>query len=110
LIHNENNCNTTIRKEEHAMCLGVPGKILEIYESGTLQMARIDFGGVIREACVEAVPEAEVGDWTIIHAGFALNLLSEQEAQESLDALRELALIGEEIDAEEANQPDQTGG
>jgi hydrogenase expression/formation protein HypC len=92
------------------MCLGVPGKILSIYESGTLQMAKIDFGGVIREACVEAVPDAKVGDWTIIHAGFALNLLSEEEAQETLDALRELALIDEEITASEQNFSATSGG
>jgi hydrogenase expression/formation protein HypC len=91
------------------MCLGVPGKITSIYNSGTLQMAKIDFGGVIREACVEAVPEAKVGDWTIIHAGFALNMMSEEEAQETLDALRELALIDEEITASEQNQPASLG-
>ena len=85
------------------MCLGVPGKITDIYTSGTLKMAKIDFGGVIREACVEAIPEAKVGDWTIVHAGFALNMLSEIEAQETLDALRELALIDEEIEASEQN-------
>ncbi len=49
-------------------------------------MAKVDFGGVIREACIEAFPEAQVGDYTIIHAGFALNLFSEEEAQETLDA------------------------
>ena len=92
------------------MCLGVPGKIMSIYESGTLQMAKIDFGGVIREACVEAVPDAKVGDWTIIHAGFALNLLSEDEAQETLDALRELSLIEDELDASEQGQPATSGG
>lgn len=92
------------------MCLGVPGKITTIYTSGTLQMAKIDFGGVIREACVEAVPEAKVGDWTIIHAGFALNRMSEEEAQETLDVLRQLALIDEEITASEQNLPAAFGG
>ena len=92
------------------MCLGVPGKILEIYTSGTLQMAKIDFGGVVREACVEAVPEAKVGDWTIIHAGFALNLMSEEEAAETLDVLRQLALIDEEINASEQDQLSPYGG
>ena len=86
------------------MCLGVPGKITDIYTSGTLKMAKIDFGGVTHEACLEAIPEAKIGDWTIVHAGFALNLLSEFEAQETLDALRELALIDEEIEASEQNQ------
>lgn len=92
------------------MCLGVPGKITAIYNSGTLQMAKIDFGGVIREACIEAVPEAKVGDWTIIHAGFALNMMSEEEAQETLDALRQLAMIDEEINASEQNLPAAFGG
>jgi len=92
------------------MCLGVPGKITVIYTSGTLQMAKIDFGGVIREACIEAVPEAKVGDWTIIHAGFALNMMNEEEAQETLDALRQLSLIDEEIKTSEQNLSASFGG
>ncbi len=87
------------------MCLGVPGKITDIYTNGTLKMAKIDFGGVVREACVEALPEAKVGDWTIVHAGFALNLLSESEAQETLDALRQLAMIDQEIENSERSLP-----
>ncbi len=79
------------------MCLAVPGKITEIYTAGTLLMAKIDFGGVVREACIEALPEAKIGDYTIVHAGFALNLLSESEAQETLDALRQLGAIEEEM-------------
>ena len=76
------------------MCLGIPGKIVEIYTSGTLRMAKVDFGGVTREACIETIPEAKVGDYTIIHAGFALNLMSESEARETLDALKELDELG----------------
>ena len=72
------------------MCLAVPGKITEMYEANGLHMCKIDFGGVTREACVETLPEAKVGDYTIIHAGFALNLLSESEAKETLDLLREI--------------------
>jgi hydrogenase expression/formation protein HypC len=84
------------------MCLGVPGKIVEIYPaSGGLRMGKIDFGGVLREACLETLPEAQVGDYTIIHAGFALNILSEEEARLTLEALNELALIEEELNAGE---------
>ena len=72
------------------MCLGIPGKILSIYTSGTLKMAKVDFGGVVREACIETIPDLQVGEYTIIHAGFALNRMSESEACETLDALREL--------------------
>lgn len=79
------------------MCLGVPGKIIEIYESGGLQMGKIDFDGIVREACLAYVPEAQVGDYTIIHVGFALNVISEAEAQETLDLLRQIADINAEL-------------
>ena len=83
------------------MCLGVPGKIIEIYEAGGLPMGKIDFGGVTREACLSYVPEAKVGDYTIIHVGFALNLISEEEAQETLDLLRQIAEVESELDSNE---------
>ena len=79
------------------MCLGVPGIIIELYTAGSLRMAIVDFGGVTREACVETLPEVKVGDYTIVHAGFALNLLSEEEAQLTLDALREVADLNGEL-------------
>ncbi len=82
------------------MCLGVPGKIIEIYQGGELLMGKIDFGGVTREVCLAYVPEAKVGDYAMIHVGFALNLMSEQEAQESLDLLRQLADVEEKINKE----------
>ncbi len=72
------------------MCLGIPGKIVEIYESGGLKMGKVDFGGVLREACLAYVPEAEVGQYAVIHVGFALNLIDEQEAQETLALLKEI--------------------
>jgi len=81
------------------MCLGVPGKILDIYEKQGLRMASVDFSGVTREACLEPVPEAEVGDYVIIHVGFAISLLSEEEAQESIELLREILEAGELEDA-----------
>ena len=83
------------------MCLGVPGKIIEIYEKGGLRMCKIDFGGAIREACIETLPDAKVGDYTIIHAGFALSLLSEAEANETLSMLREMAMLGDELGEEQ---------
>jgi hydrogenase expression/formation protein HypC len=82
------------------MCLGVPGKIVEIYESGDLRMGKIDFGGVTREACLDFVPEAQVGDYAIIHVGFAISLLSEKEAQETLDLLREISSFEQEMGME----------
>lgn len=80
------------------MCLGIPGKIISINEDHGTKMAKIDFGGVQREACIEVIPEAKPGDWTIVHAGFALNLLSEEEAQETLDILREMSQLADQED------------
>jgi len=80
--------------------LGVPGKIVEIYESEGLAMGRIDFGGTQREACLAYVPEAAVGDYTVIHVGFAISLLSEEEANLTLETLREMVDIEEELGPE----------
>lgn len=73
------------------MCLAVPGRIKEIFVRDGLTMGRLDFGGVEREACLTYVPEARVGDYAIVHVGFALNLLSEAEAQATLETLRQIA-------------------
>jgi hydrogenase expression/formation protein HypC len=82
------------------MCLAVPGKIIETYEKGGLQMAKVDFGGIFREACLDYVPEAKVGEYCIIHVGFAISLLSESEAMETLDLLRQIGSIEEELGPE----------
>ena len=79
------------------MCLGVPGKIVEISEDSGLIMGKVDFGGVTRQACLSYVPEAQVGDYAIIHVGFAINLLSEKDALETLDLLREIGSYEEEL-------------
>jgi hydrogenase expression/formation protein HypC len=79
------------------MCLGVPGKITEIYDAGGLKMGKVDFGGVTREACLEYVPDAQVGDYTVIHVGFAISQLSEEEAMETLKLLNEIADVDEEL-------------
>lgn len=82
---------------EVKMCLGVPGRIVEIYEQNGLKMARVDFGGIFREACLEYVPEAQVGEYCVIHVGFAISLLSEAEAMETLGLLRQISNLEEEL-------------
>lgn len=79
------------------MCLAVPGKIIEIDETTPVRMGKVDFGGILREVCLEAVPEAILGNYVIVHAGFALNTLSEQEAIDSLEAFKELDEIENEL-------------
>jgi hydrogenase expression/formation protein HypC len=80
------------------MCLGIPGKIVELYQANGILMSKVDFGGVLREVCIQTLPEAKVGDYTIVHAGFALNLLSEQDAMETLEILREIDFLNDEMD------------
>jgi hydrogenase expression/formation protein HypC len=82
------------------MCLAIPGKIVEIYETNGLRMGKIDFGGVTREACLAYVPEAQLGEYTVIHVGFAISQLSEEEAQETLALIREIANMDEELGIE----------
>ena len=91
------------------MCLGVPARIEEIYQKDGLKMARVDFGGVSREVCLDYVPEAKVGEYCIIHVGFAISLLSESEAQETLALLDEIAAMDEEqpaLPASRAGKPE----
>ena len=85
------------------MCLAIPGKIVEIYEQGGLKMARVDFGGIFRETCLEYVPEAQVGEYCVIHVGFAISLLDEKDAMESLELLRQISDLEEELGTEAAS-------
>jgi hydrogenase expression/formation protein HypC len=78
------------------MCLGIPGKIVELYQVNGMKMGKVDFGGVIREACLEYLPDIQIGDYTIVHVGFGISQLDEEEARQTLDMLREMdALVNE---------------
>ena len=87
------------------MCLGVPGKIVEIEDNEGLKMAKVDFGGIFREACLDYVPEAKVGDYCVIHVGFAISLLSEKEAMETLELLKQITDLEEELGPEPGAAP-----
>jgi len=86
------------------MCLAIPGKIISIGESGGIKMCKVDFSGVVQDACIETVPEAKVGDYIIVHAGFALNILSEEDAKETLEIFRQLEKFDTEIRTNEFQQ------
>jgi hydrogenase expression/formation protein HypC len=79
------------------MCLAVPGKIVEIFEQDKLKMGKVDYGGVFRETCLDYVPEAKVGDYCVIHVGFAISLMNEKEALETLDLLKQISNLEDEI-------------
>lgn len=83
------------------MCLSIPGKITEIYNDGSLKMGKVDFGGALKEVCLDYVPEAQTGQYVLIHVGFAISVLDEDEAQETLSTLREMASLDEELNANE---------
>jgi hydrogenase expression/formation protein HypC len=87
------------------MCLGVPGKILSLEPNQIgMTMGKVSFGGVTKEVCLAYVPEAQVGDYVIVHAGFALNKLDEQEANEVFELLRQMGELNElTIDEREAS-------
>jgi hydrogenase expression/formation protein HypC len=87
------------------MCLGVPGKIVEIEDNEGLRMAKVDFGGIFREACLDYVPEAKMGDYCVIHVGFAISLLSEKEALETLDLLKQITDLEDELGPEPGAAP-----
>ena len=78
------------------MCLGIPGKVIELYESNGMKMAKVDFGGAIKEACMEYLPEIKLGDYTIIHVGFGISILNEGEAAETMEMLKQISALGEE--------------
>lgn len=82
------------------MCLGIPGQVKELYDGdGDFRFAKVDFGGVAREVCMSCVPDAEVGDYVIVHVGFALNKIDADEAQRVFDYLDEIGELSE-LDAE----------
>ncbi len=76
------------------MCLAVPGKIVRIYEENAIKMSEVDFNGVTMKVCLEATPQAKIGDYVIVHAGFAINILEESEALETLSMLEQISKIG----------------
>ena len=79
------------------MCLGIPGKIIGIEDNPLgIRMGKVSFGGIIKEVCLAFTPEAQVGDYVVVHVGFAISRLDEEEAQQTLEMLAELERIAEE--------------
>jgi hydrogenase assembly chaperone HypC/HupF len=79
------------------MCLAVPGKVVEIEDRDGTRMATVDFGGVVKEVCLEYLPDLEVGEYAIVHVGFALQRLDEESAHRTLELFGNLGLLEEEF-------------
>jgi hydrogenase expression/formation protein HypC len=77
------------------MCLSIPGRVLETFVDSDVPMARVDFGGVAKRVCMAHVPDAAVGEYVLVHVGFALARLDEQEAKRTFDLLAELGQLEE---------------
>ncbi len=79
------------------MCLAIPGKVLSIESryDGTVRMARVSFGGIVKEASLEMVPQAKVGDYVLVHVGVAISVVDEEEAQRTFSYLREMGELDE---------------
>ena len=77
------------------MCLAIPGKVIDTFEERGLRMGRADFGGTVRKICLEHLPDAGVGDYVLVHVGFALSRVDPDEAQRTYRFLEELDQLGE---------------
>jgi len=73
------------------MCLAIPGKVLELHRTDDLSLGTVSFGGVQKEVCLDWVPEAKVGDYVIVHVGFAISTMDEEEAKETLKLLDQMS-------------------
>jgi hydrogenase expression/formation protein HypC len=91
------------------MCLAIPGRILAIYAEQGLRMGKLDFGGTVRKCCLEYIPEATVGDYALVHVGFAISLIDAAEAMRTYQLLEEMEDLLAQGDREEPEAPWKPG-
>ena len=84
------------------MCLGIPGKVVQISGEGVLRTGKVNFDGITKDVNLAYVPEIEIGDYTIVHVGFAITQLDEESARETLDLIRQLDVLETELDPKAA--------
>jgi len=84
------------------VCLAIPGKILDAYDLHGFRMGKVQFGGIVREACLQYVPEAGIGDYVVVHVGFAMSKVNEEEAARTYQFLEEMDQLTE-LNAPEAD-------
>lgn len=83
------------------MCLAIPGKVLEMADRDGVRTGRVQFGGIVRSVCFDFLPEADAGDYVMVHVGFAISQVDEREAERTFSLLREMGALEEEFPAEE---------
>jgi hydrogenase expression/formation protein HypC len=82
------------------MCLAVPGKVLTKENIGGVEVGNVEFGGIVRQVALGFVPEAEVGDYVMVHVGFAISRVDAEEAKRTYELLEELGALEEELGPE----------
>ena len=90
------------------MCLGIPGKVIDIWEESGTRMSTVDFGGTTKTVCLAYLPDMEIGEYTIVHAGFALTRLDEASANETLQMFADLGFLDEELAGTEGQSRRET--
>lgn len=90
------------------MCLAVPGKVIEVRDDRGTRMATVNFDGIQKEICLAYLPDIEVGEYVIVHVGFAISRLDEEAAMETLAMFRELGILEEELGVEDTTVEDGT--
>jgi hydrogenase expression/formation protein HypC len=83
------------------MCLAIPGRVDEILNEGDLLIGRVNFGGIVKRVCLDYVPDIEVGEYAIVHVGFALSKLDAETAEKTLEVFRKMGMLEEELASEE---------
>jgi hydrogenase expression/formation protein HypC len=79
------------------MCLAIPGKLASIEEKDGLRTGRVQFGGIVRQVCLDFVPEAKQGDYVMVHVGFAISVVDKDEAERTYALLESMGVLAEEL-------------
>ncbi len=87
------------------MCLAIPGRLLDTTDQDGIRYGRVSFGGIVREVCLDFVPDACVGDYVLVHVGFALTHVDEEEAQRTFQLLQEMGMLEGELGPESSQEP-----
>jgi hydrogenase expression/formation protein HypC len=86
------------------MCLAIPGKVIDTYREHDVLMGKVDFGGILKRVCLEHVPDAGLGDYVLVHVGFALSRIDEAEAKRVFEFLATMDQLDELVDESESRQ------
>jgi hydrogenase expression/formation protein HypC len=92
------------------MCLAIPGRIVETYEENGLRMGKLDFGGTIRKCCLQYIPDAAVGDYALVHVGFAISTIDAEEAARTYQLLQEMGELMDQFEGADPESFEDQGG